>query len=80
MLAQIQRSGMEIVEEYTLEDDFIEESDRDIFAAIKQCAGELVEQYPEKKALFEGYLDAQERENEILEQEVVCVSWLLKRR
>ena len=80
VLAQIRRSAMELVEEYVLEDDFIEESDRDIFAAIKQRAGELIEHYPGKRALFEGYLDAQERENEILEHEVVCVTWLLERQ
>ena len=78
VLAQIRRSGMKLVDEHVLDDDFVEESDRDIFASIKQRADELIRQYPDKRSLFEGYLECQERENEILEYELVCVTWLLK--
>ncbi len=78
VLTQIQRSPVTIIDEYFFDDNFIEESDQEIFAHIKRRAGELSEQFPENVSLFEGYVEAQERENEILEHHVVCMMWLLK--
>jgi ubiquinone/menaquinone biosynthesis C-methylase UbiE len=77
VLEQIRRSGVAILDECILERADIVESDVEIFQHIKRRAFELIEQHPEKKALFEGYVHAQQRENEILENYVTCVTWVL---
>ena len=69
---------MEIVDEYVYESTFLEDSDAEIFERIRKRAGELIEKYPGRRAIFERYLRKQEEENEILEQRIACVTWLLK--
>ncbi len=77
-LLQIRRSGMDIVDEHVFDPAFLEESDAEIFEHIRRRAGELIEKYPGRRAIFEGYLRKQEEENEVLEHRIRCVSWLLK--
>lgn len=77
-LRQIQRTGVEIVEEHIIERDMIEEADADIYQAIEQRAHELIAQHPAQRHLFEAYLHRQAEENERLETEIICVTWVLK--
>ncbi|MFC1569497.1 class I SAM-dependent methyltransferase [bacterium] len=77
--AQIQNAGFNILEEQIFDKAYIRSSDREIYEAIENRAKELMEIHPEKRELFQDYLKTQARENDILENEIVCVTWLLKR-
>jgi len=78
-LMQIKNAGFEIVESLVIGNDFMEESDADIYKNIERRAQELIKKYPEKSHLFEEYLRIQRIENDILENKVECVTWLLKK-
>ncbi|ECC1594645.1 class I SAM-dependent methyltransferase [Listeria monocytogenes] len=43
-------------------------------------ANELIQQYPEKKALFEGYLKSQWSEYDDLEEHLIAVTWILHKK
>lgn len=75
---QIRNAGFFIIDKCALDSSFLRESNQEIYRAIDQRARELMAQCPDKKALFQAYLDSQVRENQILENEVMCVTWLLK--
>lgn len=76
-LRQIDAAGCTIVDELIYSTDFIRESNRAIYSAIARRADELTKKYPEDEQLLQDYLAAQGRENEALEKEMSCVTWLL---
>jgi SAM-dependent methyltransferase len=75
---QILSAGFEVVREVVFDRSTLEDSDNSIYTSIKKRIYELILQYPEKKDLFSGYLKSQEYENYMLENEIVCGTWLLK--
>lgn len=75
----IEDSGFEIVDEYIHPRGDIAVSDAMIYNRIEKRAEELMKMHPDKTALFQGYLQAQREENSVLENDVVCASWLLKK-
>jgi len=79
VLKQIGASGYEIVEALIMDNTFIEESDSDIYENIEIRAQELIKKHPDQKYLFEEYLEIQRFENDILENKVECVTWLLRK-
>ena len=57
-----------------------EESDRDSgMANIITRAGELMEQHPDKKAMFEGYIRSQQNEYDDIDHSLVGATWILKK-
>lgn len=80
IVRQIEQSQVEIIDEVLFESEAIAASDAAIYQQIERRALELMELHPEQHALFEGYLQAQAAENTVLENEVVCVTWLLQKR
>ena len=76
---QIQKSGFSFVEACIMDDNYIAESDTDIYQRIEKRAQELIVKYPRDKQLFEDYLENQRIENDILENKVECVTWLLRK-
>lgn len=48
-------------------------------AAIISRAGELIEKYPDKKAIFEGYIRNQQNEYDDIDDSLICVTWILKK-
>lgn len=48
-------------------------------AAITARANELILQYPDKRALFEGYVRSQQNEYDDIDDSLVCVTWILKK-
>jgi len=80
MMRQIQEAGFICVDQQTMDSSFIRESNQKIYQAIEKRAIELMGQYPDKQDLFEEYLEAQARENQVLENMMICVTYLLKRR
>lgn len=79
ILEQINRTSLRVVDEFIMNPSDVEKSDDMIFKCIQNRAAELSERYPQNRQLFTNYLAAQEEENMILENEVVCATWLLKR-
>lgn len=47
-------------------------------AYITARAEELMEKYPDKKTLFEGYIRSQQNEYDDLNESLVCVIWVLR--
>ena len=39
----------------------------------------MIERYPENKKLFEDYIKEQEKENEILENKIICSTMVISR-
>jgi SAM-dependent methyltransferase len=75
---QILLAGFEVIQEVINDKKAIEDSDHSIYGLIEKRVSELIIQYPEKRDLFLGYLRSQEYENHMLENELVCGTWLLK--
>jgi len=76
---QIQHSGFVMLDRTVMDRSLICESNQQIYRFIEKRAAELIGKHPEKRELFKDYLRAQQRENSVLEDEMVCVAWLLKR-
>lgn len=75
---QIVAAGFEVSGEDLLSKEAIETTDRSFYQMIARRAAELIEIYPEQADLFRGYLESQEVENSILENDLVCGTWLLR--
>jgi len=48
-------------------------------AAITARADELIKKYPDKKAIFEGYVRNQQNEYADIDGSLACVTWVLKK-
>ncbi len=79
LLNQISSAGMILIEDDIIESKNIKDSDDRVFDNLKIRCMELIEKYPEKKDLFENYLKNQEKENDVLENKVVCTTMVIKR-
>lgn len=77
---QIALSNFMMVDSRTYDQKEMEKSDSEIYKKIEIRAKELVEKFPKRKALFESYLRAQREENYILENEVINITLLLKKK
>ncbi|MDR2713651.1 MAG: hypothetical protein LBB91_11125, partial [Clostridiales bacterium] len=49
-------------------------------SAITARANELIEKHPDKKAMFEGYVRNQQNEYADIDDSLVCVTWILRKR
>ena len=76
--AQISDAGYKIVQEIIFTRDFIEDSDNIIYDSIEKRISELINEFPDKKELFYGYLKSQEYENHMLANELITGTWLLQ--
>jgi len=73
-----EETGLELVETASGHSEGVLDSESGL-AAITQRAGELIEEHPDKKALFEGYIRNQQNEYDDIDDNLVCVTWILKR-
>ena len=80
VLQQIEKAGMQLVDEIILDKDDIKASDTYIFEQINKRCKELIKKYPDKRTLFEDYLKEQEEENEMLETKVVCSTMVISKK
>ena len=69
-------SGLKLVEEISNVEEYDFDSDNE---AIAMRANELIAKYPEKRTIFEGYIQSQLNECDDLENNVVAVTWILQR-
>lgn len=80
ILKQISDAGMRLVDEIINQPEDIKSSDDYIFEKIENRCQELIRQYHDKKQLFEGYIEKQREENDVLENRIVCSTMIVKRQ
>jgi len=79
-MSQIAAAGMRLVEEVPVGGEAIKSQNETIFRDLRKRCLELIQRFPERKALFEDYVRRQVEENEFLEGEVECAVLAVKRR
>lgn len=77
ILEQISEAGFILKEEMFFKPDFIESSNKDIFDPLKSRCEELMLIHPDKKHIFEEYIQTQEEENQLMESVITCTTMLL---
>lgn len=78
-MALFKEAGLELVE--TASGDSSDNLDSDSgMAAITARANELMEKYPDKKAIFERYIHSQQNEYDDISDSLVSVTWVLRKR
>jgi len=70
-------SGLVLVEELQNTDEYDFDADN---AAIEARAEELIAKHPEKRAIFEGYIQSQLNEVDDLENTITAVTWILQKK
>lgn len=75
----IEACSLKVVDKYIFDESSMEQTDNFIYKKIETRAYELMGKFPGKKQLFQSYLDEQIKENKILENDVECVTLLLKK-
>jgi len=77
-----EKTGLELIETVSGDnsDNLNSNPDSDSgMAAITARANELIEKYPDKKAIFEGYIRSQQNEYDDIDNSLVCVTWVLRK-
>ena len=47
---------------------------------ISPKGNELIEKYPDKREMFEGYVRGQQNEYDDIGDGLICVTWILRKR
>jgi cyclopropane fatty-acyl-phospholipid synthase-like methyltransferase len=79
IIEQIDKAGMQLIDEAISSKDDIKNSDDHIFKNLRNRCNELINKYPEKGKLFENYIKKQEEENDVLETKVVCSTMVIQK-
>lgn len=80
ILRQISDSGMRLMDEIILDRQAIKESDDYIFQKVEQRCRELIQRHPDKKTIFENYIQKQIEENDVLENRITCSIMVIGRK
>jgi 2-polyprenyl-3-methyl-5-hydroxy-6-metoxy-1,4-benzoquinol methylase len=75
----IVKNNFDCKSEYKMSQQIMNELDNDILEKIVQRSTELIEKFPDKRQLFEDYISAQKVENDILENQLQCSIFVLKK-
>ncbi|MCL2574438.1 MAG: class I SAM-dependent methyltransferase [Defluviitaleaceae bacterium] len=75
-LSLFEQCGLKLVEELQNIDDYNFDADN---KAIAARANQLITKHPEKRAIFEGYVQSQLNECDDLESSIVAVTWILQK-
>jgi len=78
LLSQVNQANMEIIDELLPTENANAESHEQEFNFLKQRCDELIEKYPEKKSLFENYVQKQDEEYDNLETKVIVLTMAIK--
>jgi len=81
LINQLHEAGMKLIDE--IKDNNQEEVSEGYsqdFDYIQQRCKELIEKYPEKALLFEGYIKSQKDEYNVLEEEVICSTMVISKQ
>ncbi len=74
---QIAAAGFEVAGLEMMSTEAIRATDRRFTDLIAGRAEELIRRHPRKADLFRGYVESQERETSVLDNDIVCGTWLL---
>ena len=77
---QIEKAGMRLLEDDIMDKEAIKDSDDQIFANLKKRCHELIDQFPDKQALFLNYIKNQEIENDVLENKVITTAMVIRKK
>ncbi len=80
ILKQIEKTGMELVENDIMDREDIVDSADFIFDNLKKRCQELIKKYPNKQKLFLDYIRKQEIENDVLENKVIGTTLVIKKK
>lgn len=80
IIQQIEKAGMQLVENEIMAREDIKDSDDFIFDNLKKRCFELIDKYPEKQNLFLDYIKKQEIENDVLENKVIGTTMVIKKK
>lgn len=78
-LLLFEKTGVRLLAEKTIAEDELIELNHEQQGFIRQRANELKEKYPEKAGLFAGYLQSQQAECDLLENDIIGVTMLLQK-
>ena len=78
--ADINRCGFRLVDHYIFPSEEIAFTNKKNNEAIKKRAMELSLTYPDLNMLFMDYVKVQEEESAALENDIICVTWLLEKK
>lgn len=78
-LLLFEKTGVRLLAEKTIAEDELVELNREQQGYIRKRANELMEKYPEKAGLFAGYLQSQQAECDLLENDITGVTMLLQK-
>jgi SAM-dependent methyltransferase len=79
LIAQLTSHGDELIREVTVPPDEVRKQNRTYTERIAGRVRKLSVEHPEHRAAFERYLDRERKECALLENHVVCATWLLRR-
>lgn len=79
IMHQITSSGFRLLEEEIIGENDMKTMNAGIFAKLERRCRELSVRYPERKALFDGYIRKQAEENDVLENSIICSVMVLAR-
>ncbi len=81
LLDQIDTAGMQLVDEVIANDaeDTTEGYEKEWADIVNRCH-ELMRQYPDKSALFEGYINKQREEYDVLENKVIGTTMVIRKK
>jgi len=74
---QIESARMQLLDELISAKDYIKDSDDYFFKIVRKRCAELSRQHPEKRELFENYVRNQVKENDVLENKIVCSAMVI---
>jgi len=80
IMLQIDKAGMEVVDNDVMARNVIKDSDDYIFNNLKKRCFELINQHPDKQDLFLDYIKKQEIENDVLETKVTGTTMVIKKK
>jgi ubiquinone/menaquinone biosynthesis C-methylase UbiE len=80
IIEQINKAGMQLLDENIIAKDELKSSDDFIFEKIIKRCNQLIEMYPDNSQIFLDYIITQQQENEILERKVTCSTMVIKRK
>jgi len=80
ILLQIDKAGMELVENNIMDSEDIKDSDDYIFDKLKKRCNELINKYPDRQNLFLDYIKKQEIENDVIENKVIGTTMVIKKK
>ncbi len=72
ILLQMEKAGMRLIDEQISDRERLRQTDHLIFTHLERRCRELMEKYPDRKGIFEAYIQKQIEENRFLETEIIC--------